>query len=106
NGKAEYLFQESPFTLFSKTYIEYDEFKAYDMRLALNAGLGYRWWDTETNKLTTRVGAGWSREIGGPVDRFVPEGVVGVEFERRISKRQKLSLDSDYFPDWEDLSSF
>lgn len=106
NAKAEYLFQESPWTAFTRLYGEYDEFKAYDVRLALNAGLGYRWFESDSTKLTTRLGAGWSREFGGPDDRFVPEGLAGVDVERQISKRQKFQLTSDYFPDWGNFDSY
>ncbi|MCA9205470.1 MAG: DUF481 domain-containing protein, partial [Planctomycetales bacterium] len=106
NGKVEWPFADSPWSMFAKLYGEYDEFQAYDVRLAFNAGFGYRWFETDISKLTTRLGAGWSREFGGPQDQFVPEAVMGLDYERQISKRQKFSLTSDYFPDWGDFSNY
>jgi putative salt-induced outer membrane protein YdiY len=105
NAKYEHLF-ESPWTLFARFGTEWDEFKAFDLRVFLNAGLGYRLLDTDTTKLKGRFGAGWSREINGPHDRYVPEGVLGVDFEQRLSDRHKFTLTSDYFPSWEDFSDY
>lgn len=105
NAKWEHLFA-SPWTLFARFYTEYDEFKAFDLRLALNGGLGYRFLDNETTKLKGRLGAGWSREIGGVSDEFVPEAVLGGDFEHQLSKRQKLSFTADYFPDWSDFADY
>lgn len=92
--------------LYNKNMLEYDEFKAFDLRLVLSAGLGYHLVKTERTTLTGRFGAGASRELGGPDDRWVPEANLGLDFEHQLSKRQKLKLTSDYFPTWEDLSDY
>ena len=105
NLKWEHLF-ESPWTVFCRTYGEYDEFKAFDFRLAVNAGFGYRLVDTETTKLKPRFGAGWSREFGGVDDDFVPEAVFGGDFEHKLTDRQKLTFTIDYFPNWTDFADY
>lgn len=104
--KYERLFGDSPWTLFADTYLLYDEFQAFDVRVAVNGGVGYRFLHTEATTLTGRFGSGWSREIGGPDDRDVPEAVFGLEFERQIGKRQKLKFKGDYFPDWGDFEDY
>lgn len=102
----DYDFEESCWSWFTKFYGEYDEFKAFDVRLSVNGGAGYNVFKTETKRLTGRFGAGWSREINGPDNRFVPEATVGGHYERQLMGRQKLVLDSQYLPEWENFSFY
>ncbi|MBC8355165.1 MAG: DUF481 domain-containing protein [Planctomycetes bacterium] len=102
----ERSFGDSRWSFFAKEFLEYDEFKAFDLRLALNAGVGYKFIDTETTKLKGRYGAGVSHEIGGPTDDWVAELVYGADFERQLTKRQKLSLTVDYFPEWGNFDNY
>ncbi len=103
--RYERLF-ESPWTWFVRFGAAYDEFRAFDMRLALNTGLGYRFIDTDFTKFKTRFGAGVSREFGGPNDEYVPEADLGLDFERQLTDRQKFTTTVDYFPDWRDFTSY
>jgi len=105
NAKYEHLFQ-TPWTLFMRFGSEYDEFKAFDIRLSLNTGIGYRFIDNESTKFTTRAGAGVSREYGGPTDDYVPEATFGLDFEQRITERQKFVTVVDYYPDWRDFTDY
>ncbi len=106
NLNYERLFQESPYTLFAKSGMEYDEFKAFNVRLTGNAGIGYRLIKRENAKLTFRTGAGFSREFGGPDDSWVPEGVFGTELEWKPTARQKISGEVEYFPDYSEFGEF
>lgn len=106
NVRHDWLFGESPWTVFAATTLEYDEFKAFDVRTAVNAGIGYRFIKIEATKLIGRFGSGFSREIGGPDDSYVPEAVFGLEFEHQLTKRQKLIAKSDFFPDWSDFVNY
>lgn len=99
-------FGDSPWSLFGKSALEYDEFKAWDVRWSINGGLGYRLAKTEVAELTGRFGAGTSREFGGPNDSWAPEAVFGGDYEWQISKRQKLKWTGDYFPEWGNFSDF
>ena len=36
---------------------------------------------------------------------WIPEANFGVDFEQKLSRRQKLKLTSDYYPAWEDLTA-
>ena len=102
----EFLFADSPFSWFNKLGLEYDEFKAFDVRLNLNTGLGYRWIDTEALRFATRFGSGTSREFGGPDDRWVPEAVFGFDYDHQVNKRHKLIAKVDYFPEWSDFANY
>jgi putative salt-induced outer membrane protein YdiY len=97
--RYERLFDPSPWTWFVHGTVDYDEFQAFDLRVALDTGLGYHFIKTDTTSLLGRFGGGFSREIGGPNDRYVPEGVFGLDFEHQLNKRQKLTATVDYTPD-------
>ncbi|TWU41625.1 hypothetical protein Q31b_30790 [Novipirellula aureliae] len=100
------MFSESAWSLFGKYGMEWDAFKAFDLRLNLNGGIGYHWFRTDDTTLVTRFGAGASREIGAPIDEWTPEGVFGIEGERQITSRQKVKAKIDYFPSWEDFTDY
>ncbi|HJN12469.1 MAG TPA: DUF481 domain-containing protein [Pirellulaceae bacterium] len=106
NASYEWTIDESKWDLFLREATEYDEFKAFNLRIAINAGVGYDVIKTDATIWKIRCGAGSSTEIGGPADEWVPEGVFGVDFERQLSNRQKISLTGDYFPDWSDFTNY
>jgi hypothetical protein len=106
NSNVESSLGDSLWTTFFKTSLEYDEFKAWDVRTAMNAGIGYHVVKTEDARFIVRFGSGVSREVGGPEDEYVPEAVYGVEFDRKITRRQKLYATIDYFPDWTNYSDY
>ena len=101
-----YDLTDSAFSMFAKLFFEYDEFKAFDTRLAANAGAGYSFIKNECVTLKGRFGAGWSREIGGPDDRNVPEATFGGNYDHQLTERQKLVMDVQYLPEWEHFSNY
>ena len=104
NVRDECLFEGSPWGVFASGQVEYDEFRAFDFRLASHAGVGYGFYNEDWLTLRGRLGAGASREIGGPKDRWVPEGLVGADLFLAFSERQGLIGCVDYYPDlgrWE-----
>jgi putative salt-induced outer membrane protein YdiY len=104
--RYEWLFKESPWTWFAHGSAEYDEFKAFDLRVSLDTGLGYQFLKTERTSFLGRMGGGWSREFGGPDDRYVPEAVLGADFAHRFSPRQKFTASVDYTPDVTDFADW
>ena len=104
--KLERHFGDSPWSRFAAGSLEYDEFKAFDLRLAGSMGLGFRFIDNDCIPLATRFGAGVSHEIGGPDDRYVPEVVYGLDYEHQLTERQKLTATADYFPEWGDFRNY
>lgn len=97
---------DSKWAAFGKTGLEWDKFKAFDLRLNLNGGLGYHWIRNDTTTLVTRFGAGASREFGSPIDEWTPEAVFGIEAERQLTERQKVKAKLDYFPSWADFGDY
>lgn len=106
DGRAERLFSQSPWSCFAHGTVDYDEFKRFDMRVTQDAGLGYQLVQTESTCLAARLGGGFSHEIGGSDERYVPEAVFGMEFEHRLGKRHKLSVVGEYSPDVTDFGGF
>lgn len=97
---------KSPWSLFVKNGLEADKFKAFDFRYFINSGLGYNFYNTKDLKVTSRFGAGTSREFGGPDERWVPEALFGTDYEHQITKRNKIIAKVDYFPEWTDFNNF
>ena len=100
------LIAESPWSGFGKFGLEWDRFKAFDLRLNLTGGLGYHWIREDDASFVTRFGAGASREIGAPVDDWIPEAVFGFDAERQINSRNKVKGKLDYFPAFENFGDF
>ncbi len=108
--RYERLFEPSRWNRFVHDTVDYDEFKAFDVRNAVVTGIGHQLIKTEATSLTGRLGSGFSREIGSPDDRYVPEMLFGLDLEHQLTRRQKLTGKVDYFPeianfnDWRLLS--
>lgn len=106
DGRYEWLFSPSPWSLYVHETTEYDEFRAFDVRITADAGVGYQFWKTPVSRLKGRVGPGVAREIGGANDRWTPEMVFGGIYERQISKYQKFNFTVDYFPQMDDFTKY
>ena len=44
------------------------------------------------------MGAGLTREVGGPNNAFTPELNIGMDFTRKFSERTKMFVTLDYYP--------
>ena len=106
NADYQYRFEDCKYSWFNTSHVVYDEFKAFDLRLSMNSGGGYDFLATERTKLIGRFGAGWSREVNGPDNRFVPEATFGGNFEQQVTARQKLKVDLQYLPEWQEFSNY
>jgi hypothetical protein len=105
-GRHEWERDETPWSLFIHGSLELDQFKPFDYLVASDAGMSYRFVKSDTTKLKGRAGFGVSREIGGPDEKTIPEGLLGMNFERKINDWQNFKLSCNYFPSWEDFSMF
>src|SRR5262249_19643470 len=100
NAKNDWLLDDSvPWTLFAKLDAFYDKFQAYDEQTNLDTGLGYRFWHEPALNLTGRVGAGASREFGGPNTDWTPEALLGLDYDQKVSAGHKLCFKVEYYPD-------
>ena len=106
DSRLDRLLGDSPWTLYFLTNLLYDKFQPFDMRLALNTGIGYHFLDLPEWKLLGRLGIGASREFGGPDDHTSQELLFGLDYEHHLSKMQRLTAKVDYFPEWNDFNQY
>ncbi|MCI0333920.1 MAG: DUF481 domain-containing protein [Planctomycetes bacterium] len=105
--RNDWLFdEESAWTLFATSNVFYDQFQSFDLQTNVNSGIGYRCVRDPDLGLIGRFGAGASREFGGPDDRWVPESLVGFEYNQQVSQTQKFYAKLDYFPEWDEFGEF
>lgn len=105
-SRSEWRLWETPWHYFGHGTADYDQFTAYGVRLAADTGLGYQYVDTGWTQFKGRAGVGFSQEFDSPDERFIPEAVVGMSFEHRLTPRQKLIATGDLFPDVTDVQEF
>ena len=107
NITNDWLFHEdSLWTLFTPSTLFYDEFQAFDIQVNMDGGIGYRLIDGDHLALTTRMGAGSSREVGGPNDEWIAEAIFSVVSEIEVSTRQSIYATLDYFPELQRFDEF
>ncbi|MFO0827589.1 MAG: DUF481 domain-containing protein [Phycisphaerales bacterium] len=105
NGLEELTLGESSWLLFAQQQYQYDEFQAWENRVSLYFGPGYRLIKNDAMDLTLRAGFGATYEAGG-VDDWSAEALLAEEFNWRISKRQKLMVNSSIAPELANLASY
>jgi putative salt-induced outer membrane protein YdiY len=106
-ARYERLIRETAWSLFVESIGEYDEFQDFNFRITAHIGVGYWLFKTHQASLKGRFGSGFSHEIGGPKDNYyVPELIIGIDYERRVSARQKFIATVDYMPDESKFSEF
>jgi hypothetical protein len=109
NARDEILFgPNNPWSLFSALQVEYDDFRAYEFRIGVYGGVGRLLYKDETTLFKGRLGAGVQREIGsnGLESKWVPEALIGWDFEHAFTERQKFVTSTDIFPSLANAGQF
>jgi len=106
NARNDWRIRESRLSYFAQVGAEVNEFRDFDWRLTGGAGISAQLIDREKTRLDVRVGGGFSRDFGGPDERFAPELITGLEFEHRLTDRQRFELTAELFPDLDDWGEF
>lgn len=91
---------------FAQGAVEYDEFQNWDLRLSAFGGVGYAFIDNDRTLLLGRAGLGLSREIGGSDNTIRPEGLLGVDFNHKITDSTKWTSSIDFFPDLSEIGAY
>ncbi len=98
---------EGPWRYFAEGLYEYDEFQAWQHRLSGAFGVGYEFINNDKTTLIGRVGLGGSYEAGKDADeKFVPEGVLGLDWTHQLSTNTKLAAGTTYYPSFDDFGEF
>lgn len=96
---------DSPWSIFAQGAYEYDEFQAWDHRLSGFAGVGYAFIRNDRTLLRGRLGAGGAYTWNGSGE-FVPEGLIGFDFTHKLTDRQSIYANGDFYPNLEDGGEF
>lgn len=99
NARQEWAVVGTPWSCFVSGGLQYDTFRAFDLLVFSHTGVGYAWWKDDTGFLKTRAGVGGSFYIGGPDDDFHPEGLLGLDYEKKIAERTKFVFNGVLYPD-------
>jgi putative salt-induced outer membrane protein YdiY len=105
-GRNEWKFGDSPWNVYVHETTEYDEFREWRTRIGLDTGLGYALIKNDLTTLTVRGGPSVSHEFRGPDREWVPEIATGLQLDHKLSERQKLYVQIDYFPDVRDFNEY
>ena len=54
----------------------------------------------------TRFGAGATREFRGVDNVWKPQALLGLDYDHKLTKTQRLTAKVDYFPEWEDFRNY
>ncbi len=106
NARQEWKLKDPNYAIYNTWQLEFDEFRAFDFRLAAFLGLSRTFIKNDATLFKGRFGAGASREFGGPNDDWVPELNIGWDFDHKISDRQKFKSSVDIFPDISDFGEY
>lgn len=104
--RNDWLFRESRWRLFARGVYENDQFQEWDHRLSGFVGVGYQFIQRDGTTLVGRSGLGGSQEIGGPNEGFTPEAFLGADLSHQLTRRQKLTASTDFFPSLDEAGEF
>jgi putative salt-induced outer membrane protein YdiY len=100
------LDESSPWSLYAKANLFYDQFQAFDLQTNGSSGIGFQIFKDPMVNLTTRVGGGASREFGGPDNEWTPEALFGFEYDQCVTDTQKFSASLEYYPQFENFGQY
>jgi putative salt-induced outer membrane protein YdiY len=106
DGRLDWPLPQSRWNYFLHSLIEYDEFKAFDVRLSADTGFGFEFVQTDFTTLIGRTGFALSHEIGGPDDDITPEWLFGAEYKHKFNEFHSFSFKTDFYPALADFADF
>ena len=108
--RGDWPFAGSRWGYFGQGRYDYDAFQSWRHRLTGGGGFTYRLVDldriepaddpkrTDTIRLTASGGLGLNKEFGSLNEDIEYEGILGLDFAWRVSRRQRLTVDATFFP--------
>jgi len=91
---------------FSEGRYDWDEFEDWDYRISFGGGLGEQLIEKDHWSVLGRLGLGLSKKFGGEDERWVPEGLVAVESDWAITKRNALIFKNSLYPSFSEPGEF
>jgi len=102
----EWLFADSPWSVFADGRFDYDEFNSWEYRLSGHGGAGYQLIEEDDLNVILRAGFGGAKEFKSSRNQIIPEALVGGELAWTISDRQQFKIESTLYPDLDDTGEF
>ncbi len=98
---------EGKWRYFADAGYEYDEFQAWQHRFSAAAGVGYELIKDDKQTLIGRAGLGASYQTGKNANEvFVPEGLLGLIWDYKLSENTTLKAETTYYPSFDDIGEF
>jgi putative salt-induced outer membrane protein YdiY len=107
NLRNDWLFGDSPWGFFAQARLEYDEFQTWQWRASGFLGPSYTFIKDDRTLLRGRAGLGGAYEFGKDADeKFVPEAMLGLDFEHKLSERTKIYATLEYYPSLDEFPDY
>jgi putative salt-induced outer membrane protein YdiY len=105
-GRDWLLPEKSRLFYFLQGRFDYDEFESWQQRANAQAGPGYHFINKDDMTLDGRLGLGARREWGSINNNFKFEGLIGADFEWRITSKQICKFAPYYYPVVSDFGDY
>lgn len=106
NARNDWHLSNKHLSFFVQSGVEYDEFRQFDLRWTGGTGFSALVVDDGKTRLTTSLGAGFSREFGSSNDDLNPELITGIEFSHKLTNSQTLAVTAELYPDLQRFGEF
>jgi Protein of unknown function, DUF481 len=94
----DWLNPQSPWFWFAMARFDYDEFESWQKRANAQGGPGYHLVNTETLTLDGLLGLGGRKEWGSENDKTKLEGLLGADFQWKVTDKSTLTFSPYFFP--------
>jgi putative salt-induced outer membrane protein YdiY len=91
---------------FAGGQFDYDEFKDFDYRLAVNGGMGYELFKSDDWRLLGRAGLGLNRTFGDAREETTAEGLLQLDSKWKINQHQTLGVSNILHPNLSETGEF
>ena len=102
----DFLLPGDPKFYFAGGQFDYDEFKDYDYRLAVNGGMGYELFKSDNWRLLGRAGMGLNRTFGDTREETTAEGLLQLDSKWKINHHQALDVSNVLHPNLSETGEF
>ena len=110
--QRDWLMHDSPWFAYAQGRYDWDKFKDWDYRLSASGGAGYAFLNTDSWRLTGRLGVGGNKTFGDMEETFTPEALIAFDGAWSISEREAVDFNTTFYPnldksgEYRNLSSF
>lgn len=98
-AREDYLIEDSKWRYFGEAVYDYDQFESWKHRVQLRAGAGYELIENEKTFLLGRFGLSMLKDLQGPQNEWVPEGLLGADYTHKFTEKQSFEAYVDFFFD-------